>query len=374
MVGRASKNVILPAQLEDLPDEVILKLFDFLSLKDLLLCGHLSKRLHRIANDESLWVKLNLYERKVPYDFIEKAAGNGCQYLSLANCDILHFTGKSELSFNLKYLNVSMFHEPRQGLLKLVHNCNSLQKLSVAGLKLDSNDIQYLCQNSQTLQVLDLECCPIDLCDQIELLQNLFTDSAHLTELNICGQLFNEIDKHEILLNPHIQALVDNLTPTILKVALDSQENLKDEHVKTLVKRCNSITHLELSFTPITNDSVQSIIRYLETSLEKLNVFGTNVDFATLLQLKSMPALKTLLCGYINVDADIENLKQQLPHIRINEEEDLVIRPSLHIACPFKIMNKSDIDEDRNYDVDGIWEIRAKQQNLFAKVENDELY
>jgi hypothetical protein len=44
MSGRASKNVILPAQLDDLPDEVILKLFAFLSLKELLLCGQVTLR------------------------------------------------------------------------------------------------------------------------------------------------------------------------------------------------------------------------------------------------------------------------------------------------------------------------------------------
>ena len=377
MDGRASKIVILPAQLDDLPDEVILKLFVFLSLKELLLCGQVSKRLRRIANDESLWIKLNLYEKKVPYDFIEKAAGNGCQYLGLANCDILRFTGKSESSFNLKYLNLKMFYEPCQGTLKLVQNCSSLQKLSISGLKLDSDDIQYICQNSQTLQVLDLECCPIDLGNKPEIFQNFFTNCAHLTELNICAQIEDEISKHEILLDPHIQALVDNLTPTILKVALGDQDNLKDEHVKNLVKRCNNITHLELSSTPITNGSVQSIMKYLDKSLEKLNVFWTNVDFTSLHQLKSMTALKTLICGPMYVDADIENLSQQLPHIRINEDEDFAIGPSLHIARPFKLIRSgqgllsNDFNEEWNYDGDGIWEIRAKQQNLFAKVETD---
>ena len=379
MSGRASENVILPAQLDDLPDEVILKLFVFLSLKELLLCGQVSKRLRRIANDESLWIKLNLYEKKVPYDFIEKAAGNGCQYLGLANCDILRFTGKSESSFNLKYLNLKMFYEPCQGTLKLVQNCSSLQKLSISGLKLDSDDIQYICQNSQTLKVLDLECCPIDLGNKPEIFQNLFTNCAHLTELNICAEIEDDISKHEILLDPHIQALVDNLTPTILKVALGDQDNLKDEHVKNLVKRCNNITHLELSSTPITNGSVQSIIKYLDKSLEKLNVFGTNVDSTTLRQLKSMSALKTLICGHMYVDADIENLRQQLPHIRINEEEDLAIdlKESLHIAFPFKIIRSgpgllaNDFGEEWNYDGDWIWETRAKQQNMFAKVETD---
>ena len=87
-------------QLDELPDEVILKIVGFLDLKELLFCGQVSKRLRAIANDESLWLKLNFWNRKVPYDFIKKVAGNGCQYLSLANCDIQYFAGKSEQPYN----------------------------------------------------------------------------------------------------------------------------------------------------------------------------------------------------------------------------------------------------------------------------------
>ena len=340
--------------MDDLPDEVILNMLGFLDIKELLLCGQVSKRLQAIANDESLWLKLNLYYRKVPYDFIEKAAGNGCQYLSLFECDIIGLTEKSKSSFNLKYLNVCGW---RQGVQKLVQNCRSLQKLSVANLTLDSDDIKYICQNSQTLQVLNIEECKLDLSNHTELIKDLFTNCAHLTELNIgTDYRFLDID---------IQALVDNLTPTILKVNLGGQENLQDEHVKKLVKRCNKITHLDLNNTKITNDSVHSIIEHLKTSLEELNVCGTDVDFASLLQLKSMPALKALI-ALICFDPDndhpcdhhpaeiIENLKQQLHHIRINKEEQL------NIASPFKIVNES-------IDFDWSWEIRAKEQDLFAK-------
>ena len=111
-------------QLDDLPDEVILKIFKYLEMKELIKC-QVSKRLRAIVNDESLWLKLNLFERKIPYDFIEKAAVNGCQYLSLAYCDVVGLTGKSESSFNFKYLNG---HWLRPGIKKLIQN---LQKLSV---------------------------------------------------------------------------------------------------------------------------------------------------------------------------------------------------------------------------------------------------
>ena len=47
-------------------------------------------------------------------------------------------------------------------------------------------------------------------------------------------------------------------------------------------------------------------------------------------------------------------LKQQLPHIRITED-------NFHIACSSK-------EVDNSIDPDWFWEIRAKQQDLFPKV------
>ena len=343
----AKRQKLSPYQLDDLPDEVLLKIMGFLQIKELIKC-QVSKRLRRIVNDESLWKNLNLFRRKVPYDFIEKAAENGCQYLSLARCDITGLK-KSKSPFNFKYLNVGW---GLPGVKELLQNCSSLQKLSVAHLTLNSDDIQSICQSGQTLQVLDLASCNLDLHNHPEFVKDLFEKCTHLTEINVCLPLL-----------PQIQGFVDNLTPTILKVAINGcnlqDEHVRLEHVKKLVIRCNNITHLDLGNTYITNDSVISIIEQLEASLEELNVSYTNVDFATLLQLKSMPALKKLICFRSNDHAEIENLRQQLPNVRINKER----WRSLHIACPFKIVPGYP-EIDRNW----IWEIRAKQQNLFANI------
>ena len=112
-------------QLDELPDEVILKIVGFLDLKELLLCGQVSKRLRAISNDESLWLKLNLSGTKISYDFIKKATENGCQYLSLT-FDILDLTEKSESLFKLKYLNMSEGLPHSSGLTKLLQNCSLL--------------------------------------------------------------------------------------------------------------------------------------------------------------------------------------------------------------------------------------------------------
>ena len=120
----------------------------------------------------------------------------------------------------------------------MVQNCSSLQKLSVAAFPLDSDDIQYICQNGQTLQVLDIAGCDIEPCNLTHLMQDLIRNCAHLTEHNIFGDF-----ARNILRVSHIQALVDNLTPTILKIDLSYQRRggYTIFTFRQLVERCNKI-------------------------------------------------------------------------------------------------------------------------------------
>ena len=121
-------------------------------------------------------------------------------------------------------------------------------------------------------------------------------------------------------MNAPLWALVKNLTPNILKLNLGFSE-IKDEHVNTLVLRCNKITELKLNCTLITNDSVESIVEHLNF-LEKLDLtYIRNIEFTTLLKLKSIPTLKTLLCYEGEEETEmIKTLKLHLPHISINED------------------------------------------------------
>ena len=345
---------------EDLPDEIILLIVSFLDIKGVLQCGQVSKRLRAISDDQSLWLKLNLYGREVPYGFIEKAIQNGCEYLNLGYCCV-HGGEKLEVPWKLKYLELSQSGDGEdlmaldQGVLE---NCHFLQKLAVENLQLDSDAIEQICQNGETLQILSLEGCNLDFYQRSELIEKLLKKCPQLTELNI-REGNRGIFSGNTLYDSHVSALVTNLTPDILKLNLASQQFVTDEHVYTLVRRCNNITELDLSFTDITNDSVKSIIKHLNR-LEKLDVGSTEIDFSTLLQLKLIPTLKILRCSFedkeppFEEDAElIKNLKLQLPHIRINQDY-------LSIACSTKEINES-IDQD------WFWEIKAKQQDLFPE-------
>ena len=78
-------------RLEDLPDELIVKVFSFLETRDLICLGQLSIRIRAISHDEQFWQKINLSyidmkilnrDAKIPARFLKIAIKNGCKYLS----------------------------------------------------------------------------------------------------------------------------------------------------------------------------------------------------------------------------------------------------------------------------------------------------
>ena len=78
-------------RLEDLPDELFLKVFSFLETRDLICLGQLSIRIRAISHDEQFWQKINLSyidmkilnrDAKIPARFLKIAIKNGCKYLS----------------------------------------------------------------------------------------------------------------------------------------------------------------------------------------------------------------------------------------------------------------------------------------------------
>ena len=110
-------------ELDDMPDEIILKIFTFLDIREILKCGQVSRRIQGISNDESLWLQLNFFKGHVPYGLLERAVQNGYRYLSLAFAS-LYDGGGLKTHWNLKYLDISQrsgieLYEP--GTLEVTH-------------------------------------------------------------------------------------------------------------------------------------------------------------------------------------------------------------------------------------------------------------
>ena len=80
----ADRSGALTGYLQDLPDELILKVLSYSKPKDLISSGQVSKRLRSISYDNSLWQRVNLSEKIVKADFLELILNKGCKSLNLS--------------------------------------------------------------------------------------------------------------------------------------------------------------------------------------------------------------------------------------------------------------------------------------------------
>ena len=113
---------ISPKTLNDLPEEVLLKIYAYLSIRNLVRCSGVSKRIRRVCLDESLWQKINLYGKNVPSEFIEQILANGCKYLNLQDAQINGTLSLPTNTYQVKYLNLSGLIANMENVLKELNN------------------------------------------------------------------------------------------------------------------------------------------------------------------------------------------------------------------------------------------------------------
>ena len=361
------------ASIQDLPDEVILKVIKYLDINKLVKFGEVSKRMRAISSDQSLWQKINLGQNRpghhwcphsnsivdVPTNFVKMAIENGCQYLSLLYMklgtpgDSITMKSDRDLCLHrascLKYLDLSFCEAHSSIFEEILASCHSLQKLSMASTldihSITSKMINSICyQNGRTLETLNLSACRVI---DLESIQKITKNCVGLKNVGLSNTELSQ---------DSINFLVNNLTPEVEKLSIGSLRNLKDEHVKALVARCNKLSVLSLKNTTITNDSLTYIIRSLQHTLKKLNInLCDGITYAKVTELRSMPKLRVLnygrrwdIGGRVELsDGEKENLKKLMPLLRFYEP-----------ICA---------DERKLLPADGIWDVEAKQFEYFKK-------
>jgi hypothetical protein len=314
-------------RLEELPSELLLKIFSFLDITNLLKCSQTSKRIRSICYDDSLWQKINLRKMTVPTEFLQKVIGYGCKSLNLSKANsvgTLRLENKSQLT-NLDLLGCSATSHVFEELLK---SCHYLEKLTFTQ-QLDFNTLTS--QNGKSLIVLNCwwEFQPrsgknIDLTS----LQSIIENCTELKELNFWNEVVNSdgenINYHCGFSNDAInmfdmmEFLVKSISPNIEKFSV-FECPFDDQHIKVLLSRCTKIKDLRFGYLDLTNDSVTHIIDHLKPTLEKLNLTGIIImEYQNMFQLKLMPKLKSLDClctSDINV---ISELRNELPNVSVN--------------------------------------------------------
>ena len=95
--------------IEDLPNDVLIKICNYLNIKEYIYIVHVSKRFQELSKNDEFLKKINLSEKQVDFQLIKTALNLGVKYLSLRKSKIsitvpVNFKRRS----NLKYLDLRL--------------------------------------------------------------------------------------------------------------------------------------------------------------------------------------------------------------------------------------------------------------------------
>ena len=343
---------LMPIKLEWLPEEMLLRIMSYLKIQELLRFSHVSKRIRRICNDKTLWKIVDLSNKKMKPEFIKAVLKNDCENLNLQHTKIDGSIKLSKTS-KLKYLNLEMCLEVSKTFFnEILLSCCSLQKLVLGepGQYLDTSLLQRIfSKNGQTLEALNFGfsycdpifwfSCPSYLDNRMQsmmLVKLILTHCTKLQEINLeCCDLTHDA----------LSQLVYGLSPEMKKVSLPGNAEVTDEHIETLVRRCNKIIALDIGgygprfkycdISHLTNNAITSILNHL-FCLTELDVTGCpNITLEKVLELESLPKLQVLNYGVTSNDDNAHNndwgskyldempgLMKKLPHLIINKKVD----------------------------------------------------
>ena len=221
--------------LETLPEEVIFHIFGYFKLKDLLNCGQLSTQIRRIAQDQKLWQRVDVNDKKVSTNFLEMILGKGCKFLDISLCETLEETLNLKGRTELRHLDVSNYFPKKRVIENLLRSCHDLEKLAMRNLTLWPNVMcDVFKNNGPTLQILNLSNCegtnsPTYRDLDFETIQIITKECTNLKEVDFSGSIGSTMDT--------IRHLVNNITTNLEKISLARVERIGDDDVHILSQR-----------------------------------------------------------------------------------------------------------------------------------------
>ena len=251
----------VPSPFEKLPDEIILKIFSFLSFKSLGNCNQVSSRMKRIAGDTTLWEKVQASEKVIPACFVEQIVKSKVKSIEFPLCEVspIKFDILMENSLDLKYMDISCCTGNDEFLSELVKCSKSLEYLNINESR--SNLVFKCIENisyPNNLKVLCLFMVELNF----ESVKRIIDRCTELTDIDI---------SETSLTQESIDYICTNLTPNALEIRLSNNE-VKDKHIQPLVERCKNLKHLDLCDTDITYKSVPWIVTALSNSIVTLGL------------------------------------------------------------------------------------------------------
>ena len=149
-------------QLESLPNELLLKIFSYMNMQELLQYGQVSKRIRAICSDPSFWKDIYLVSKKVKAEFIKFILERNC-YLLVIDNTVIDGSVRLNKTYKLAYLDLLHWNvqTTKDFYRELLNSCCSLKFVKIDSMEHSSNIVlQNLCKrNGQTLTSLNLNEC-----------------------------------------------------------------------------------------------------------------------------------------------------------------------------------------------------------------------
>ena len=279
------------SNMETLPDEILLKIFSYFEVQDLIGCAAVSKRFQKIAYEKSLWQKLpipNLRLKRVPAEFFQKAVERGISSLNLDCLEIIEppeitnteklqelhklrlclessnaseevlnavsilekFFTKEKMHFAqpncVRYLKLGFLSYQNKGKevkemkKSLLSSCTQLEKFECHFDASEVDDIsQCIRQNSESLKCVEINCC------MYKVGPNDMSFLKLATAISKCKQS----EKLSLSLgSPSNYNLCQYLPQNLRKLNLGDR-CLKFDDLKILVERCSKLEELFFEIT-----------------------------------------------------------------------------------------------------------------------------
>ncbi|XP_061589586.1 S-phase kinase-associated protein 2 [Cololabis saira] len=301
-----------------LPDELLLRIYFYVSLQDLLKVSAVCKRWHRLALDESLWSSVDLEGTTRLVPALQQVLTTGVRRLrcprTFGTGDTLHFPGQDLLQ--IVELDLSGSVVSTSVIEKMVSCCRNLERLSLEGLKLSDDVINSLSRNPN-LQQLNLSGCSDFSASS---LAQTLRSCTRLNQLNVSWCSFS---------TDHVKSVVNNVSPDVSGVNISGcRERITLDDVKVLVKRCPKIQTLDLSDSTLLMADSFPVLKQLKF-LQHLSLSRCyHVHLAALTDLKSFPSLLLLDVFGLLQDSQLPSLQKEIPGVAVNA------RPFSAVARP----------------------------------------
>ncbi|XP_033845684.1 S-phase kinase-associated protein 2 [Periophthalmus magnuspinnatus] len=304
---RRKRELVSGLSWDHLPDELLLKIFFYLPLQELLKMASVCKRWHRLVFDESLWHSVDLEGLTHMGPALQHILKNGVRRLRCPRAFVEELQFTSSRPLQLIQMDLSSSIIPVAALEGIIASCTQLQDLSLEGLQLSDTVIHSLAKNGN-LEQLNISGCSGFSSGALE---GMLKSCQRILQLNISWCDF---------ISDHVKSVVHNVSPCVTHLNLSGyRENLTLEDIKVLVSRCQKIHILDLSDSTLLMADSFPVLAQLKYLLHLSLSRCYHIHPAALSDLaKKIPSLVMLdVFGLIN-DSHLPALKKEMPHISIN--------------------------------------------------------